>query len=291
MSEIGSGSGTSFPTALDTDNTTEVASPNTGKTKITAARANDVGAAIVATETEIGIRGAATADVRSTINLEHVATGAHTTAAPVNVTKAAASSGTGTTVSRADHKHDVTTAAPATAIQPDAAAAEGAATSLSRSDHLHAIAADVPVALATGAVGEGVSTSFARADHQHGTPTTIPLGSLDATAANSGYPQSGTGGETLRIIRGNVSSTGSIDDGAGFTITKGSTGFYTINFTAAFGGVPAVSITARGGGDQSGTIAPNTSGNTLSATACPVRLRSAATATDIDFSFLAIGPA
>jgi len=59
---------------------------------------------------------------------------------PVNVTKATAATGTGTTAARDDHKHDVTTAA-AGAATPGDAATEGSATSLARSDHQHSLPA------------------------------------------------------------------------------------------------------------------------------------------------------
>jgi hypothetical protein len=56
-------------------------------------------------------------------------------AAPADVTKATAAAGSATTVARADHKHDVSTA---TAVElTDSTNAEGSATSLARSDHTH----------------------------------------------------------------------------------------------------------------------------------------------------------
>lgn len=62
--------------------------------------------------------------------------------APVNVTKAAAAIGTSDEPARADHKHDVTTAAPIGTITPGVTAnAEGAASSMARSDHTHFVAA------------------------------------------------------------------------------------------------------------------------------------------------------
>lgn len=61
-----------------------------------------------------------------------------TGAAPVNVTKAAASAGVGVTAARHDHKHDITTAAPVS-IGTDTSNAEGAAVSLARSDHTHEV--------------------------------------------------------------------------------------------------------------------------------------------------------
>lgn len=89
-------------------------------------------------------------------------------AAPVDVDTAAASAGASNQVSRADHKHDISTAAAGT-IEPDDAAAEGASASLARADHKHAIAADVPVDVGT-ANAEGASTSFSRGSHVHALP-------------------------------------------------------------------------------------------------------------------------
>ncbi len=72
------------------------------------------------------------------LKLDGIAAGATNTpltaSAPANVTKAAAQVGAATDAARADHKHDVTTAAPSTI---GTANAEGAATSLARSDHVH----------------------------------------------------------------------------------------------------------------------------------------------------------
>lgn len=58
-----------------------------------------------------------------------------TSTPPVNVTKSAAATGVATDGARADHKHDVTTAAP---VSVGAANAEGASSSLARADHVHA---------------------------------------------------------------------------------------------------------------------------------------------------------
>jgi hypothetical protein len=61
-----------------------------------------------------------------------------TSSAPANVTKATAAVGTASDAARADHKHDVTTAAAAT-VSTSSTDAEGAATSLARSDHVHQV--------------------------------------------------------------------------------------------------------------------------------------------------------
>jgi len=86
--------------------------------------------------------------------------------APEDASRATAEVGVSTLAARADHKHDVATAAPGT-IQPDDAASEGAAVSLARSDHRHAIASATAVEITDATNDEGGSTSFARADHQH----------------------------------------------------------------------------------------------------------------------------
>lgn len=54
-------------------------------------------------------------------------------------------------------------------------------------------------------------------------------------------------GENLRILRGTVWADGSISTGSGFTVTKGATGVYTINYATPFFGVasPVVSSTYR----------------------------------------------
>lgn len=78
MSELGSGSGSSFPSALDTDTTQEVNSPNASKTKARAEVVNDHGAAIVAIQTELGTDPAGTkTDVKTYLQTEHNTDGTH----------------------------------------------------------------------------------------------------------------------------------------------------------------------------------------------------------------------
>ena len=64
--------------------------------------------------------------------------------APVDVTKATAVAGTATTYSRADHKHNVSTAAPDVVNVSGLTASEGSATTLARSDHTHSITGTLP---------------------------------------------------------------------------------------------------------------------------------------------------
>jgi hypothetical protein len=91
--------------------------------------------------------------------------------------------------------------------------------------------------------------------------------------------------DDLYIIRGVVSSTGSIIAGTGFTVTKGATGFFTVNFNPAFSGMPAVVVTPQSG---IGRIATCTS---MSASSTGIWTRdNTATPTDNQFDFIAIGP-
>lgn len=113
-----------------------------------------------------------------------------TTVTPVNVTKAAAAIGTSTQVAKADHKHDVTTAAAGSILVGDAAA-EGVAASMARSDHKHALAApSAPVDVTKAAASTGVSTAVARADHKHDISTAAPGSSLIGDTATEGTASS-----------------------------------------------------------------------------------------------------
>lgn len=105
-----------------------------------------------------------------------------TTFAPLAVTKAAAAAGSATEAARADHKHDVSTAPPAS-IQPGTTSSEGAASTLARSDHVHGVITAAPVALGL-ALSAGSANSFARSDHVH-VHGDQPGGSLHAEATTS----------------------------------------------------------------------------------------------------------
>lgn len=78
MSEIGSGSGSSYPGALDTNATVETNAPNPGKTKAKAEIVNDLAACILAIETELGVDPAGSkATVVARLDQEHNADGSH----------------------------------------------------------------------------------------------------------------------------------------------------------------------------------------------------------------------
>lgn len=78
MGELGSGTGSSFPGSLDTDSTLEVDSPAAGKTKARANVPNDLAAAIIAIQTELGTDPAgSSANVKTRLAVEHNDDGTH----------------------------------------------------------------------------------------------------------------------------------------------------------------------------------------------------------------------
>lgn len=110
---------------------------------------------------------------------------------PLNVTKATADAGVSSAYARADHKHDIATAAPSIALTATATNAEGTSTSLARADHAHAISTATAVNVAPNNTnGVGTSASLARADHTHALPVAAPValtvgGANAAGAANT----------------------------------------------------------------------------------------------------------
>ena len=80
MAEIGAGTGTSYPGGLDTNTSIEVNSPNVNKTKARAEVINDLAAAVVAIETEIGTNPSGSiADLKTYLQVEHGINGTHNT--------------------------------------------------------------------------------------------------------------------------------------------------------------------------------------------------------------------
>jgi hypothetical protein len=97
MGDIGSGGGSSYPTALDTQSSQEVNSPNAGKTKARAEVPNDLAAAIIAIETELGTDPAGTlTDVKTFNQTEHQADGTHGAITPTSIVNAGTTEATGT---------------------------------------------------------------------------------------------------------------------------------------------------------------------------------------------------
>jgi hypothetical protein len=90
----------------------------------------------------------------------------------------------------------------------------------------------------------------------------------------------------LKIIRGNVTSTGTVQNGSGFTVAKTAAGQYTLTFSTAFASPPAVTLTVVGkDGAVAGLGAFPLAGSAL------VRVLDPAVLADAAFSFIAIGPA
>ena len=74
MSELGSGNGTSYPSALDVDNTVEVDSSTTARADVP----NDLAAAVIAVQTELGTDPAGSmTDMKTYLQTEHNTNGTH----------------------------------------------------------------------------------------------------------------------------------------------------------------------------------------------------------------------
>jgi hypothetical protein len=93
------------------------------------------------------------------------------------------SAGTGAPLARADHVHNIPTAAPITAISATATLGVGNAATFARSDHIHTISTAAPSTLVFDtAATVGVSASLARADHVHNIVSAAPSAAISATA-------------------------------------------------------------------------------------------------------------
>jgi len=83
MAELGAGSGTSYPASLDVDNTVEV----DASTKVRADVPNDLAAAIIAVQTELGTDPAGSmTDVKTFLQTEHSVDGTHSDLTVDNIT-------------------------------------------------------------------------------------------------------------------------------------------------------------------------------------------------------------
>jgi len=77
--------------------------------------------------------------------------------------------------------------------------------------------------------------------------------------AAGGFKQPGTGGETLKIIRGIVDSAGAVIEGSGFTALRNSTGNFTITFSTAFSDIPSFILKAVNSLDESYIVSASVS--------------------------------
>jgi hypothetical protein len=157
----------------------------------------------------------------------------------------------------------------------------GAATSVARSDHSHSSLnasdgspADAVFVDAAGNVGIGTSMPGAALDVR---------GSLKLGTSGEFFGPGGT--ENLRILRGRIASSGSLQEGTGFTPSRIGIGHYRITFTTAFVGIPTVTVTTVSG------LAPQiTTISAASSTTIDVFTWAASgSALDTDFHFIVIG--
>ena len=103
------------------------------------------------------------------------------------------------------------------------------------------------------------------------------------------------GVEKLRTLVGRVSSTGTINQGSGFTVSKNGTGIYDINFTQSFASHPVVVANSYGNTDNILSV------HSLTSSSCRIRVTdirgrledlpdtSATQPEDNAFTFIAIG--
>lgn len=87
----------------------------------------------------------------------------------------------------------------------------------------------------------------------------------------------------IKIISGEVGSSGNIVSGSGFTVTKGATGVYIINFTVPFSARARIIVTGIAAYLGTGQ---STTGNS----AVVVMYIPTSSAIDTGFNFMAIGP-
>jgi hypothetical protein len=91
----------------------------------------------------------------------------------------------------------------------------------------------------------------------------------------------------LRIVRGNVTASGSPSKGAGFGVTKGGTGVYTITFSTPFSDIPTVTANAFRSLNSGCFV------HLISVTSSSVQLQignPGESWLNQDFNFIAIGP-
>jgi hypothetical protein len=91
----------------------------------------------------------------------------------------------------------------------------------------------------------------------------------------------------LRKVRGRVNASGGVVLGSGFSVTKGATGLYTINFAEAFPAEPVIVAMAS---SLSDAVVTRTGGSVSSQSLSIYRAVSQAAA-DTTFDFIAVGAA
>lgn len=107
--------------------------------------------------------------------------------------------------------------------------------------------------------------------------------------ASGGYTQPGTGGETLRIIRGRVDAGGLSRQGSGYSATRTAVGTYIIAPSTFFSGTVTfvVSLYGANNAGRISAVLSGISGNTLAI----YTFNASGAPADSDFTFILIGPA
>ena len=125
-----------------------------------------------------------------------------------------------------------------------------------------------------------------------GIGTTAPAAKLDVRGdiklGVSGQYFAPGGEENLRIVRGTITATGSIILGSGFTVSKGSAGYYTITFNTPFAGAPTVTATVEY--NAAAGVDVMTDGVTANSAVFAVWVPAQQIFFDQAFHFIAIGP-
>ena len=128
-----------------------------------------------------------------------------------------------------------------------------------------------------GNVGVGTSTPAAKLDVRG-----------DIKLGPSGQYQASGGTEKIRVLRGTVSSAGSILAGTGFTASRVITGVYLVTFSSAFSGTPSVTVTPRLGSGSVYYVANTHLVSTTSFNVYVVNLSGAVA--NAEFDFTVMGP-
>ena len=175
--------------------------------------------------------------------LDGIASGATNTplssTAPANVDKSTAAVGVGTTAARADHKHDISTAAPSTNLSATTSNAEGSSANIARSDHSHAITTGIVSGQTPDQTNAaGASANLARIDHVHNIPTAnvSSIGIANAQGSNASFANSGHVHQGVHSIKVSAGGTARYGDlvllaGTNITLSDDGSGNLTINAT------------------------------------------------------------